>query len=437
MNSQKTVLMIAPIYPPHAGAGIHRTLRFSKYLSELGVNVIVITMGAFADEDTDDQMSKSNRVEVVRIGPETNLPGSGPATNRSNTDITLRSGVVSIVKNCFRPFWQLLTLTPDRHWAWSKKAAANAIEICTRRKIDSIYSTGPPHSVHLAGRRVARATGIPLVADFRDPWARNSWIRKRNPIGRKLNPLFEKMVVSTASCVIANNEGSLASFEETYPDEAKNGKFVSITNGFDPERLSQQKKLPEGSATENSTITVLHAGSLYAQRNPRTLVQAIVSMISSGVDIRFRQIGHCEGNLDPVSVANSLGKPEAVERIDQMSHSSTMHYIMSADILVLIQPNAPFQVPGKLFEMLLFGQPIVAICESAPTEKIVSEAGGVCASSLDPVAIEQALRTAIEMRGNPELRLRREAARHKYNGRNLTKSLAAVFDRVTSQGSGS
>ena len=114
-----------------------------------------------------------------------------------------------------------------------------------------------------------------------------------------------------------------------------------------------------------------------------------------------------------------------------------MHYIMSADILVLIQPNAPFQVPGKLFEMLLFEQPIVAICESAPTEKIVSEVGGVCASSLDPVAIEQALRTAIEMRGNPELRLRREAARHKYNGRNLTKSLAAVFDRVTSQGSGS
>lgn len=438
---QKTVLMIAPLFPPNLAAGAHRTLRFVKYLHEFGWKVVVITKGLPVGVDSGEgsnslpQFFGADQIEVIRVEDTLqHVPTEVRANFDCDAKIQLhpaqpkaqrRSIVVETGKSLLRPLWQFIEQTPDMERGWSRLAAKAAIRRCQQGGIDAIYSTGPPHSVHLAGLRVARTTKLPLVADFRDPWARNSWIRKRNPIGRRLTPWLESMVVNAAAKVIANNDGSLASFQAAYSDLAKKNRFVAITNGFDPDIAVADSR---DASNDSSVLTAVHAGSLYVQRDPRPLIAAIAQLVKAGEKIEFHQIGTFEKQFDPLAIARELGCESSVRSLGELSHVETLQRLSSADLLVVIQPNAPFQIPGKVFEMLLFDQPILAVCESPPTEKVVRQAGGATAASHDVDAIANAIRSAIAMRGSADLAARRSHARALYNGRELTKSLATVLD---------
>ncbi|TWU20001.1 glycosyltransferase [Allorhodopirellula heiligendammensis] len=445
--SKKTVLMIAPLFPPNAAAGAHRTDRFVRYLRDFGWEVIVITKTVPLAAETQFSVPGEMRIpglehlEIIRIDDDRqgHTPGAAPrlaAESQLPSDsqprsVPRESKVVAMGKSLLRPIWQFIEQTPDLERGWSRKAAGAAIERCRQGGVDVVYSTGPPHSVHLAVRHVAQKMGLPFVADFRDPWARNSWIRKRNPIGRRLTPWLERMVVRSATKVIANNAGSLASFVAAYPALAKSGRFVTITNGFDPEIEVAGHVVARRDATP---ITAVHAGSLYVQRDPRPLIEAIAQLAKSGTNIEFHHIGSYDAAFDPVKIAGEVGCEASVRWLGELSHGETLSRLSRADLLVVIQPNAPFQIPGKVFEMLLFDQPIVAVCDSAPTEEVIRQAGGTTAASNDIDGIAQALQSAVAMRGSAELTTQRQAARLRYNGRELTKLLASVLDESIKAG---
>lgn len=440
----KTVLMIAPLFPPNMAAGAHRTLRFVKYLNEFGWKAVVVTKRlptektAMQTLPSVDALLGMQHVEVIRVDDKS-APGSRIVAARTDNDDTntgdrpwssaLRGNVVlETGKSLLRPLWQFIEQTPDMERGWSWMAAKAAVQRCHQGGINVVYSTGPPHSTHLAARHVAKKMDVPFVADFRDPWARNSWIHKRNPIGRHVLPLLEGMVVKSAAKVIANNDGSLASFQAAYPAFAKADRFVAITNGFDPEI----NVADHANARHNSAmITAVHAGSLYVQRDPQPIIAAISQLVKSGMNIEFHHIGTSDAEFDPIAIARELGCESSVRWLGQLSHADTLQRLANADLLVVIQPNAPFQIPGKVFEMLLFDQPILAVCESPPTEEVVRQAGGATAPSHDVDAIANAIRSAIGMRGTSELETRRREARALYNGRELTKSLASVLDEAT------
>ena len=46
-NNMEKVLIITYYWPPSAGAGVHRWLKFSKYLSEYGYRPIIYTPNNF------------------------------------------------------------------------------------------------------------------------------------------------------------------------------------------------------------------------------------------------------------------------------------------------------------------------------------------------------------------------------------------------------
>lgn len=446
--SSKTVLMIAPLFPPASSAGVHRTARFAKYLRDFGWQVVVVTKaipsgsGDAHSLPPHEQIPGLGHVEVIRVRDPKEVDSfeTAPDVNQASHEAASprvafpppgyakrANFIVAIGKDLLRPFWQFVEQTPDMGRDWSRAAAKAAILRCRQGGIDVVYSTGPPHSGHLAARRVGKTMGIPLVADFRDPWARNSWIRRRNPIGRRFLPLLERMVVKSAAKVIANNDGSLASFQAAYPTLAESDRFVAITNGFDPEI---EVVAPPERQDLRSVITAVHAGSFYVQRDPRPFIAAIAELVKSGVKIEFHHIGSFDAGLDPVAIARELGCESSVRWLGKLSHAETLKRLSCADLLVAIQPNAPFQIPGKVFEMLLFDQPIVAVCESPPTEEVVQQAGGATAPSHEIGRIVEALKSAIAMRGTADLVKRRADARTKYNGRELTKVLATLLDEI-------
>ena len=59
---------------------------------------------------------------------------------------------------------------PDARKFWVKPSVVYLTNYLVKNNIDSIITTGPPHSIHLIGIHLKELLGIQWIADFRDPW---------------------------------------------------------------------------------------------------------------------------------------------------------------------------------------------------------------------------------------------------------------------------
>lgn len=441
------LLMIAFNFPPAATAGVHRTLRFVKYLPEFGCQPTVLTRNCDPDSGGEQLLAQVPRRAVVhRVGvsPEPAvLPPAGDPHNSASPVSRVaiadrpspRKRMVRTVKDVLRPAWDLLTETPDQYIGWSRQAANRAIALCRDDGFDAIYTTGPPHSTHLAGLKIKRRTGLPWIADFRDPWARRPWAKARNPWGQRLLPYLERKVAREATCVILNNDASAEDFRRAYP-ELPAEKFISIPNGYDPDLIPIVDRLRERrrqQPLQNRTPVLCHPGTLYGQRDPRPILNAIACLHREGLDVRLQQIGTVGPRFDLARLSAQLGIEHLVEHIPPVPHAEAMDHMSRADVLLIIQPNAPLMVPGKLYEMLLFDQPIVAVCDSAATGHTLATFNHAWSASCnDTAGITTALRSAIQSRPTDVDHAARRQAHRQFNGRQLAEVLGQVVTSVHS-----
>ena len=424
----RTCLILASEFPPKNTAGVHRTLRFCQFLPRFGWTPRVLTMDV-EEPGGDKLMSKiSGDLEVIRVGPSLKSSKNAVAVTTSGKPVHNR---LSRIKALLRPLSQLITETPDRNVGWSRLAEKRGRELLSRQPVDALYSSGPPHSVHLAARRLALAFKIPWVADFRDPWARRPWSTTQNPWGRKFIPMLERQVVETASAVILNTPTSCADFSAAYPKLAH--KFHCIPNGLDADLLASVREISATARSENNVPILCHPGGLYGHRDPSNTLKAIAALNAQGVSIKFQQIGAIAEHFQPQKLADELGISQLFEAIPSLSHRDTLQAMHHADMLLIIQPDAPLMVPSKVYEMLAFDRPVVAVCDSPCTETVVKEAGGFAAPSRDVPAIVCCLREAWQCRSDTNRSQQRETARAKYDGCALTKTLADLLTAVTDQ----
>lgn len=420
--------MLASEFPPKNTAGVHRTLRFIRFLPECGWTPIVFTMNVVQAGGNKLLEKLSPDLEVHRVGEREDQTMS--AANAPRKATRLQRGV-KYFRSWLRPIAQLLMETPDRSIGWSKLLAPAVTDYLRTNPLDALYSSGPPHSVHLAARSVSLATGIPWIADFRDPWARRPWGSAENPLGRKLIPRYERRVVESASLVILNTDACLADFQVAYPSFT--GKFRCIPNGLDPELVEEVRSLLCIRTKAHEYPVLCHPGGMYGQRDPSTTLRALAKLNREGFPIKLQQIGAINQRQCPVQLAKDLGIPHLFEAVSGLSHKETLQAMQQADMLLILQPNAPLMVPGKAYEMLAFDHPIVAVCDSHGTEKVVSEAGGLHAPSADENAIANIIRSAWEGRADPVRLQLRQQARSRYDGRELTKNLASTLSEVANQ----
>lgn len=438
------LLMIAFNFPPAATAGVHRTLRFTKYLPDFGCVPTVLTRNCEPDSGGEQLLSQvpaSVLIDRVGVSPEpaattaigdlTNLAPSIPSGSRVSWR-SMQNDIVRAVKHALRPAWDLLTETPDQYIGWSRQAAYRGIELCRNRGFDVIYTTGPPHSTHLAGCKIKRATGLPWIADFRDPWARRPWAKARNPWGQRLLPYFERKVACEANCVILNNDASAADFRRAYsklPPE----KFISIPNGYDPDLLPladrlRQRRRQQLQPFSSRPAVICHPGTLYGQRDPSPVLEAIACLHREGLDVRFQQLGTVGPRFDLARLSQQLGIVHLVEHIPPVPHAEAMEYMSQADVLLIIQPNGPLMVPGKLYEMLLFDQPIVAVCDSAATSETLATFRHTWSASCgDTGGITTALRSALRSRPTEAESAERRDAHRRFEGRQLAEVLSKAI----------
>jgi glycosyltransferase involved in cell wall biosynthesis len=319
-----------------------------------------------------------------------------------------------------------LTGIPDPNAGWLFPAVARGMAAAIRYRPDVLYSTAPPWTGQLVTRVLASLPGCPWVADFRDPWARAPWRETRTPAARRAAEVLEQAVVRKADAIVFTTRTNLEEYTSYYGSTLAS-KFRLVRNGSDREEFDGVEPLPPA-----SRFTLLHAGSLYGGRSPGVLFAALAALRDRGViddeSFCFRQIGRVAlTGFDFEAERARFGLEGLVEIVPSKPRREILREMVSASCLLLLQPGTLVSIPGKLFEYVAAGRPILAIAENGETSDLVRASGrGLAVLPGDQPGIEQAIETLISSRAPVE----RPSSLDLFDGALRTRELVAVLESV-------
>ena len=355
----KKVLVISYYFPPAGGPGVQRWLKFVKYLRSEGVEpVMYIPKDAkYPMVDTSLMTEIPQDMKIYRghiFEPNNFLPSakntSGGFIDKDIKKQSLKSKALTWIRANF--------FIPDARCLWIRPSISQVIKILDTENIDTIITTGPPHSLHMIGLGVKKKRPlVQWVADFRDPWTKIDYFHNL-PLtwwAKKKHYSMEKEVLSTADDVITVTP----SVAKDYLPLCK-GRMHMITNGFDTEDM------PKGKIEPDPLFTISHFGTINAQRNPSTLWRVLGDMCRENAlfceKLSIQLSGSVSGDVFFHIAKNGLEKHLTYH--SYLPHNEVIEKQHSSQILLMLMYRAPqgaMFIVGKLFEYLAAKRPILVV----------------------------------------------------------------------------
>lgn len=361
-DKRKPILIITYYWPPSGGAGVQRWLKFTKYLPEFGWDPIVFIPENpdFDQKDSSLEKDINPSIEVLKfpIWEPYGLFKKLTGKKELKQGQVLESGDAGFLKKL--SVWVRGNFfVPDPKIFWVKPSADYLMSILESNKIKHVITTGPPHSVHLIGKRLKlKHPTITWVADFRDPWSEWDILKrmKISPFIWKKHLRLEQEVIKISDALLATGPTAAAEFKAL---GARKTHF--ITNGFDGADIVERVE-----RSPNSKFVISHLGMLSKQRNPQKLWEVLDELC---VDNAFRDALELRliGILSTEVEASIESYPILKERLitkASVAHEMVYSEYLASNLLLLLQTNdsgAVSQLPGKLFEYLSTKRPILAI----------------------------------------------------------------------------
>jgi glycosyltransferase involved in cell wall biosynthesis len=353
------VLMIAYHFPPLAGSsGIQRTLRFAQHLPRFGWQPLVLTADPRAYERTSEDLNAD-------------VP-AGTVVRRAFALDTARH--LSIGGRYIGA-----TARPDRWVSWRFDAVRVGLQMIREYRPRAIWSTYPIATAHLIGAALHRKSGLPWIADFRDPMAQDGY--PADPLTHACFVDIERDALLHAERSMFTTPGAAREYTRRYPDATD--RIVVLENGYDEESFA----LVEADAADRSplnpgTLTLLHSGIVYrSERDPTQLMQALRLLADDGaltpgrLKIRFRASAH-DAMLR--AMAAEHGVDAFVELMPPVGYRDALAEMMRADALLVMQAsNCNEQVPAKVYEYLRARRPILALTDPAGDTADVLRRSGI------------------------------------------------------------
>ena len=376
----RRVLMMTAGWPPVGRVGVRRPLRLARRLPALGWTPVVLTPTpecVYRAPATLDHSLREPPVEVHRV------PGFIPST-RLDRLIGRLPDVVA------RPLQILLSdlLFPDQYPEWTRAAVAAAKAVAP---VDAVWVTGGPWGIFVPGLAVARALGVPLVLDYRDPWTVDAPAR-RTPIAvpRPALRWLEGRILRQAAGVMFVNEDILQKTRAAFGHHG--GPWRVIPNGFDPADVVDVAPICP------LRPTLLYAGNCYGSRSMAPVLAGIADAFGPGNQgMQLRVFGE----LDPLA-RHALAHhalPGRVNVSDRIPADELAGHLRGADgLLLIIGEGHQTSLSAKVFDYLQAGRPILGY---GPADCAAAEMVRRCGVGLwahDHATLVDALRRLAERR---------------------------------------
>lgn len=419
----KRVLFIAYLFPPIANSGTQRSLKFVKYLSDNGWEPIVVTAAQFHDQPIDahtlDEIPAN--VRIVRVPMLNEKIGNFITTALGGTALGARLG------NGVRWRMQERHRSPDIYASWLTTAVAAGKKIHREIGFDAVFATGFPWTSLLVGRDIAKATGKPFIADFRDLWAGDTWETDQR-LPHEVELANERSVVESADVVIGTTDHVSRLLSNAHPS-VDESKFISIHNGYDAENFA----VP-AAPTSGGKFRIVYTGVWKDLYNPGALYNSI-DWIRRSAPEALENVEVITAGFRPRE-ARMRGLSRYITEVGILPHPEAVALMRSADLLYLSHedPGRQWAVPGKLYEYFASGRPILAnTLPDGETAHIIDRVGGAkVASAADPGELYHALLDACRtkvVRVPP----RDPDALASFERRALTAKLARVLNAASNR----
>ena len=367
IEPRKRVLFVTYYFPPSGGPGVQRALKLVKYLPQFGWRPTVLTVrpGAAAFPDRDETLlgEVPAEVRVERTGAWDPYALYARFMGKEKSD----SVGVSFT-GAGRPGWKerlarwvrANVFLPDARVGWVPFVVGRGLNLLRDNHLGAIFTTGPPHSTHLAGLLLGRLTGTPWVADLRDPWTEIDYAGElpSTALARRFDAALERAVLRRADAVTTVTPTWRVRLRERSgtPAGADDDRFALIRNGFDPADFETP------APALGDRFAIVHAGNLGPKRNPQALWQALARLREGGAAPQVRLIG----NVDPTvrERARRAGVEALVEVEGYQPHAQALRAQRRAALNLLVidrVPNQEGRIPVKLYEQLASGRPVLGL----------------------------------------------------------------------------
>ena len=365
-RSERRLLMVAYHFPPLAGSsGIQRTLRFVQHLPRFGWEPLVLTASPIAYERTSTDLD----LEVPQ----------GTTVRRAFALDAARHMAVGgrYIKTLAQP---------DRWASWRFAAVRLGMRMIRDLRPHAIWSTYPIATAHVIGAELQRRTGLPWIADFRDPMAQDGYPADRDT-WRRFQSIEQAAMKQARWCMFTTPSAS-RSYKQRYPAAAT--RVVTLENGYDEDSfVAAEIAMPEPLPLHPGTLTLLHSGIVYPQeRDPTQLFSALGQLKAQSrlrpgkLKLRFRAPVHDDLLR---SMAARYGVEDLVELLPPVPYREALQEMRRADALLVMQAaNCNEQIPAKLYEYLRARRPIVCLSDPAgDTFNVLVRAGVNLVARLD------------------------------------------------------
>ena len=443
LSPMRKILFVAYHFPPAGGGGVQRSLKFVKYLPESGYLPVVLTIEAPddrrwtpKDQALMDEVPAAVKIHRVSIPDEVHVPGKLERAARELLGMRSRFGQT-----------------------WMNRVIEAGTRIAAEEKPDLIFVTMSPFEGADACAEISRRTGIPWVADLRDPWALDEFQLHRTRWHRELEKAQMAKSLQSAALVIMNTPESARRVKEALP-RLRSSKVVSLTNGYDASDFAGEVA-PIGGGTFN----IVHSGYFHAEsglverarqrqyrllgrtvpgveRLPRShyyLLQALEQWLKEAPEVADSIRVHCVGVLsksDQALIDNSPAKALFVCS-GYLNHAECLRYVRGADLLFLPMHKMPpgmkaGLVPGKTYEYMAAGRPVLATLPDSDARDFLENAGtGVFARPGDVAGLVAALKGQYSKWQSGRSATEWNAGYvRQFERRNLTVELAGILGQV-------
>jgi hypothetical protein len=320
--------------------------------------------------------------------------------------------------------------------SWYFECRNKALKIAEQEKVDCIYTTSPPHSVHLFGRHLKAKLGIPWIMDLRDAMydePNRDFNKIRDRIQANIERIYEKSFYRNADAIISVSQPILDSIGIRHGALDLKTKSHLITNGFDEQDYAGANSCFQ----KKDKLVITYTGAFLMKRTPEYFLKALVCLASTNEintqDLLIRFVGYFD---EPVlAIFRNYTKQLPLQIIQYQPYEKTIAYQLSSDLLLLIVSVNAKQgggqiLTGKLFEYIGARKPIFALAPEGPLKSIIKKGrfGTVTPPKDVPKIAEKFNHVYREWRSNGALRFDPDIdLRNAFNREKLTSKLASII----------
>lgn len=427
----KKILFLSYYWPPSGGPGVQRALKLNKYFPDFGIKSTVITVDekkasyplidhSLLEEVSDDlKLIRTNSFEPLsfykRLTKKQEIPYSGFVNMDKNT---IFQKISRFIRGNF--------FIPDARVGWVNYAAKAALKEIESQDLKVIVSTSPPHSTQLIGLKLKVKTGLPWIADLRDPWTDIFFYNDfyHLPYAKRLDKKYEREVLEKADQIVVTSQATKDLYL-TKSTNLKAEKIHVIPNGYD--ELDFEKTL----SYSKKEFLITYSGTIADQYQIDELIIAISRLRKkhTAIPIKFRFVGKVSDGIREKLA--QYGLDDICEFVGYVSHSESIEYLLKTTILLIVIPkikNNEGIVPGKIFEYLASRKPVICIGpENCNVSEYIAECEAGKTFDYQNVSVGTYLEELLlQWKNNPDLNLKTESFK-KYSRKELTQQFSEII----------